>query len=85
MTTTTQGNGIEQGARDTGADTTGPGASRHARSPGSRQSADRAEDDGSAVTDGRGMQDAGGRGTPRMGDVRSDANAGAGPGNGEPL
>lgn len=85
MTTMTPGNGIEQGARDTGADTTGPDASRHAGSPGGRQSADRAEDDGSAAPDERAMQDAGGRGTPRMGDVRSDANAGAGPGNGEPL
>jgi hypothetical protein len=61
------------------------GAARHDSRLADREAIEGREDDTLGAATEEEMLRAGARSTPPMGDVRSDAGAGAGPGNGEPL
>jgi hypothetical protein len=85
MSTRSGGSGIGQRGDDPSPGGSNAGAERHDSRIGDRQAVEgREADDLGAASEDRMLRE-GARSTPPMGDVRSDAGAGAGPGNGEPL
>lgn len=84
ITNAAGGSGIGRQGDDPRPGGSSTAATRHESAVGTRQAIEGDEDDLSAASEA-GMLREGARATPPMGDLRSDAAAGAGRGNGEPL